>query len=183
MFGGEAVAGGGALVWRSSGPYRAAVLEQEDNESENVRHVGSSAPAGEESPPAAESLIKKLTPELLELVIESAMPGQGPLVPAMHEPPPTTLAPPDAFRVFVHVRPLEFGNGSLGGACSEHALQTMKREHIPSPRKIPSQAGGGSRRPVRLLSSGENGVECAVCQSRAPRAVPGAHTTHTRVAH
>jgi hypothetical protein len=117
-------------VWRSSGPYRAAVLEQEDNESENVRHVGSSAPAGEESPPAAESLIKKLTPELLELVIESAMPGQGPLVPAMHEPPPTTLAPPDAFRVFVHVRPLEFGNGSLGGACSEHALQTMKRERL-----------------------------------------------------
>jgi hypothetical protein len=87
--------------------HREAVLEQEDKESESVRHVGSTAPAGEESPPAAESLIKKLTPELLELVIESAMPGQGPLVPAMHEPPPTTLAPPDAFRVFVRVRPLQ----------------------------------------------------------------------------
>ena len=86
--------------------HREAVLEQEDKDPESVRHAGSTAPTAEEHPPA-ESLLRKLTPELLELVIESAMPGQGPLVPAMHEPPPTTLAPPDAFRVFVRVRPLQ----------------------------------------------------------------------------
>ncbi len=54
---------------------------------------------------AEPSLLSKLTPELLELVVESAMPGQGPLVEAMHlQPPP--MAPPEAFRVFVRVRPL-----------------------------------------------------------------------------
>ena len=54
------------------------------------------------------AMLTRLTPELLELVVGHAMPGQGPLVPALlssalnHRPP----AHLGTFRIYVRVRPL-----------------------------------------------------------------------------
>ena len=62
--------------------------------------------------------IAKLTPELLELIVDAAMPGQGPLVPAVLSPRLRSLASrPSAlstFRIFVRVRPLLEDEASSG---------------------------------------------------------------------
>ena len=54
--------------------------------------------------------IARLTPELLQMVVAAAMPGQGPLVPAMLSPalrsPPVRPLSLGTFRIFVRVRPL-----------------------------------------------------------------------------
>ena len=53
-------------------------------------------------------LISRLTPELLEIVVSAAMPGQGPLVPALLSPALRALSAGrmGTFRIFARVRPL-----------------------------------------------------------------------------
>ena len=78
-----------------------------------VDAIGHQAAADDESP----HQIARLTPELLELVVNSAMPGQARLVPALLSPTLRTLATPNAlstFQIFVRVRPLLEAETSSG---------------------------------------------------------------------
>ena len=103
-----------------------------------VDAIGHSPPAADDAeqssthtnrdilPSERPSLISSLTPELLEMVCEHAMPGQGPLVRAMHTRRPS-VPPPSAFRVFVRVRPLHAAEVE-GGEYS--SLDDSARRHV-----------------------------------------------------
>ena len=71
-----------------------------------VRSIGHEEDHDAESP----QLLTRLTPELLEMIVSAAMPGQGPLVPALLSPTLRMLPSPSGrlgtFRIFVRVRPL-----------------------------------------------------------------------------
>ena len=87
------------------------------------------APLDSEGTPAHE--LARLTPELLELIVNAAMPGQGPLVPAMLHPilrrPAAAKASLGTFRIFVRVRPLLPSEAS-GGEYS--ALVTPSKSQL-----------------------------------------------------
>jgi hypothetical protein len=93
----------------------------------------------------ATSLLEKLTPELMELIVDAAMPGQGPVVPAMSAVEALSAPAGHAhrhFSLFIRARPLSAQEKSFGEYTSVRVERCL---NTGTNRNPDAACGAGSR--------------------------------------